>query len=53
MESLKDEVEKQENELAVLKSTQDLEVYHSATQQILQGEEEVRKTQEKGDTRII
>ena len=50
MESLKKEMEKQENDLSVQKST--LEAQQSATQQLLQGVEELRLAQQKGDSRI-
>ena len=50
MESLKKEMEKQENELATQKST--LEAQQSATQQLLQGVQEIRLAKEKGDSQI-
>jgi len=50
MESLKKEMEKQENELAAQKST--LKAQQIATQQLLQGVQEIRLAKEKGDSQI-
>jgi len=50
MESLKKEMEKQENEVAPQKST--LEVQQSSTQQLLQVVEELQLAHQKADLRI-
>jgi chromosome segregation ATPase len=50
LESVKKEMEEQGNELAVQKST--LEAQQIATQQLLQGVQEIRLAKEKGDSQI-